>query len=214
MNKLQEMTLRDYLALLASGAPAPGGGSAAALSGAQGAALGSMVTELSIGKKKYLDETERLTGARDALQALVKALGEDIDRDTQAFDAVSAAMKLPKDTDAEKARRTAAIQHALLAATHSPLAVCQKSLDALGQIELLIGHSNASAASDLGTGAAMLRAAAQGAWLNILINLSSLRDAQQVAALLAEGEALYRAALDKADAIFARIEAVCRPKDR
>lgn len=211
MQKLQEMTVKEYLEVLGSGAPAPGGGSAAALSGAQGCALGAMVMELTIGKKKYLEHTERLTVTRDALKALAAELMQDIDRDTQAYDAVSAAMKLPKETEAEQETRRAAIQQALLGATLSPLNVLHRTLEGLAQLKGLEGHFNVNAASDIGTGAAMLRAAAQGAWLNILINLGGIKDAEKVARLRAEGEQLYRDALMLADAVFADIEKLCMP---
>ncbi|MDL2317811.1 cyclodeaminase/cyclohydrolase family protein [Eubacteriales bacterium OttesenSCG-928-A19] len=208
---LKDQTIQEYIDVLASGAPAPGGGSAAALAGAQGAALGAMVTELSIGKKKYLEDTEALSAGRDVLRSLAMELTQDIDRDTAAFNAVSAAMKLPKDTAEQREERKAAIQRALLEATHAPMNVCRRSAAALEEIEALVGKSNTNAASDLGTGAAMLRAATQGAWLNILINLSSLADNEQVAALMAEGRDLYERALKSADAVYAQIEAICMP---
>lgn len=212
MELLREKSLHEYLEVLASGAPAPGGGSAAALSGAQGAALGAMVTELSIGKKKYLEHTDALASVRDALNVLRLELLTDVDRDTQAYDAVSTAMKLPKETPEEIAHRQAEIQQALLGATKSPLSVLEKCKAALEQIDGLIGKSNTNAASDLGTGAAMLRAGAQGAWLNVLINLSSLKDVAQGKALLEQAEGLFGDAVALADAVFAKIEAECMPK--
>lgn len=211
MEYLRDKSIWAYLEVLACPEPAPGGGSAAALSGAQGAALGAMVTELSIGRKKYMDHTEALTSARATLRAQTEALCADIDRDKEAYHAVSLAMKLPKETDAEKASRQAEIQKALLLATHSPLQVLRRSLQALRATGTLVGISNTNAASDLGTGAAMLRAAAQGAWLNILINLGGLRDADAAHRLLAEAKAMYDEALEKADAVFAEIEAGLRP---
>lgn len=211
MDTLRDRTVSAFLDVLASGAPAPGGGSAAALAGAQGAALGAMVTELTIGKKRFLDDTERLTAARDALNAVRGELTLDIDRDTRAFDGVSAAMKLPKDTPDEIATRQAAMQAALLAATHSPLTVLTRCQAATGQLEAVVAGFNTNTASDLGTGAAMLRAAAQGAWLNILINLSGLKDEAQVASLMAQAEAAYRDTLARCNDLFTRVEAMCRP---
>lgn len=211
MSKLRDMKVSEYLDILASNEPAPGGGSVAALSAAQGAALGIMVTELSIGRKKYQEHTEALVTARNQLVTMAQAFTEDIDRDTEAYQGVSAAMKLPKETPEQVTQRSQAIQQATLAATLVPLSVLKRCGEALVQISSLIGISNVNAVSDLGTGAAMLRGAAQGAWLNVLINISGLKDQEKVDALYAEAEPFYRDALRQADDIFTKVEFQARP---
>lgn len=208
---LKALSVQEFLDVLASGAPAPGGGSAAALSGAQGAALGAMVTELTVGKKKYAEHEQAVAAAGKALHACAQALLEDVDLDTQAFDRVSDAMRLPKETDEEKTARKAAMQQALLGATQSPLQVLDHVAQALAQLRSLLGKFNTNTASDLGTGAALLRAAAQGAWLNVLINVGSLADKEEANRLHRQAEALYRDALRAADDIFAQIETLCLP---
>lgn len=208
MELLANQTVESYMQSLSSNAPAPGGGAAAALAGAQGASLALMVCALSIGRKKYAEHEAALLAAQSALQPLAQELLGDIDRDTQAYDAVSAAMKLPKETGDEKAHRQAEIQKALLAAIRSPLSVCKRSLQALQAMEPLVGRSNINAVSDLGTGAAMLRAAVQGAWLNILINLSSLKDTNQAQALRDESEPLCTEAIALADRIYQQVQSL------
>ncbi len=203
---LKDLTVESFLNVLASDAPAPGGGSASALAAAQGAALGGMVAELSIGRKKYVEHEAHLAATRDTLGTLRAELIRDIDRDTAAFDAVSLAMKLPKDTPEQIAARQEAVQAALLGATEPPMDVLRRCLAAAGQVAGLIGRSNTNAASDLGVAAAMLCAAARGAWLNVLINAGSLRDADAAAALRAEAGETYHAAAEKADEVFRTIE--------
>lgn len=204
--KLSDQTVTDFAALLGSDAPAPGGGSAAALSGALGAALTGMVACLTQGKKKYADYAPFAAETEKKAEALRRELLELMDRDTEAFLVVSAAFSLPKETDAEKAARSAAIQAALKGCTETPMAMMRLCSDALELTEALLSHGyNDSAASDLGAAALSLKAGVQGAWLNVLINIGSIRDAAFCKTCRAEGEALLDRALPLADAIYMRI---------
>jgi formiminotetrahydrofolate cyclodeaminase len=175
------MTVKDFVDKLASDAPAPGGGSAAALSGALGSALVSMVCNLTVGKPKYA-AYEVL--ARDVLAKsgeLTAKLLEAIQKDTDAFDAVIAAFGLPKETDAQKAERGAAIQAAYKTAVASPEATAEYCLSVMRLAESLVGKSNANAASDLTVGATQAHAGLKGALANVQINLPSIKDAGYVA---------------------------------
>ena len=194
--KLVDMTVGGYTGLLASDAPAPGGGSASALCGAQGAALVGMVAALTLGKKKYADEQALCEGVAAEAAVLRAELLAQVDRDTEAFERVSAAFKLPKESDAEKAARKAAIADATLGATRVPFETMRLALEGLRLARQLVGHSNANAASDLGVAALNLGACVKGAWLNVLINLGGLADEgdfrREGEAVVAEADALER----------------------
>ena len=120
--KLTDMNIVDFVASLSSDSPAPGGGSAAALFGAMGAGLTAMVACLTQGRKKYAEYAEFAASVQEQAKALQDKLLDVMDRDTEAFNAVSAAFALPKDTDEEKAARSAAIQAGLKCCTDTPLA--------------------------------------------------------------------------------------------
>lgn len=202
MKKLAELQTSEFVDLLASDAPAPGGGSAAALEGALGAALTAMVCGLTVGKKKYA-EFEALAAEAQKKALDLKARFVDVmDRDTKAFNVVSAAFGMPKATDEEKAARSAAIQKGLEGCTKTPFEMMELSVEALELTRSVLGKSNDSAASDLGVSALSLRAAIQGAWLNVLINIGSLKNKELAEDYRKKGEALLAKALPLADEIY------------
>lgn len=206
--KLADMTVGDYLDLMASDAPAPGGGSASALCGAQGAGLVTMVAGLTVGKKKYAADSGRCASVLERGMPYVAALKAQIDRDTEAFEQVSAAFHLPKETAAEKTARSAAIQQGTLASTEAPLETMRLALRTLKNARDLLPGFNASAASDLGVAALELLACVRGAWLNVLINIASLKDREKADAFRREGEAMVEEAEQTANAIYAEAEKI------
>ena len=203
--QLAELTVRGFADLLGSDAPAPGGGSAAALAGALGAALTAMVGSLTVGRKKYAEfdglARETLEKARDLEHRFLDVM----ERDTEAFNAVSAVFAMPKSTDQEKEARAAAMQEALQGCTKTPFEMMELSLEALRLTDGLVDRSNASAASDLGCAALHLGSAVQGAWLNVLINLGSVRDAAFAAQYRTRGQILLDEALPLAQSIYDRV---------
>ena len=203
--KLAEMQVTEFVNLMASDAPAPGGGSAAALEGALGAALTAMVCALTVGKKKYADVQELAVESQKKAEDLKARFVDVMDRDTEAFNAVSAVFAMPKDTDEQKAARKAAMQEALKGCTKTPFEMMQLACETLELTRSLVGRLNASAASDLGCSALALRAAIQGAWLNVLINISGIADEAFAAEYRANGQALLAKALPLADEIYEEI---------
>ena len=200
--KLAELKTSEFVDLLASDAPAPGGGSAAALEGALGAALTAMVCGLTVGKKKYADYQELVEEAQKKATDLKARFVDVMDRDTEAFNVVSAAFGMPKATDEEKAARSAAIQEGLKGCTKTPFEMMELAVETLELTASILGKSNDSAASDLGVSALSLRAAIQGAWLNVLINIGSLKDTALAEDYRKKGEALLAKALPLADEIY------------
>ena len=200
--KLAELKTSEFVDLLASDAPAPGGGSAAALEGALGAALTAMVCGLTVGKKKYAEFQELAEEAQKKATDLKARFVDVMDRDTEAFNVVSAAFGMPKATDEEKAARSAAIQKGLEGCTKTPFEMMELAAETLELTASILGKSNDSAASDLGVSALSLRAAIQGAWLNVLINIGSLKNKELAEDYRKKGEALLAKALPLADQIY------------
>lgn len=204
--KLSHMNLTDFVETLSSDAPAPGGGSAAALIGAMGAGLTAMVACLTQGRKKYEEYAEFAASVEEQGKRFQEKLLDVMDRDTEAFNAVSAAFSMPRDTEEQRAARSAAIQGGLKGCTNTPLEcmeLCDEALDlAYGFLE---NGFNSSSASDLGVAFLSLKSAMQGAWLNVCINLSSIRDEAFVEAYRARGLALLERALPLADAGYEKV---------
>jgi formiminotetrahydrofolate cyclodeaminase len=203
--ELSELTVRSFANLLGSDAPAPGGGSAAALAGSLGAALSAMVSALTLGRKKYEDSQALAQEGFDRASALKEAFLEAMERDTEAFNAFSAAMALPRETAQEKAARTEAMQRSLHDCIASPLGMMELSLEAIRLTDQLLGKTNVNALSDLGVAALMLEAAVRGAWLNVLINLGSLKDEAAAEDYRRRGETLLTDTEALAQAVYQRV---------
>ena len=199
------MSVETFLEELASAAPAPGGGSAAAMAGATGAALVAMVARLTIGRKNYQDvnaEFEAIVPRADTLRAELLKL---IDEDANSYARVMEAYQLPKNSDAEKETRTAAIQNALKGATETPLRVAQNCAQVLEMSEFACANGNKNAASDAGAGALIAEAGLRAALLNVEINLGSIQDATFVSNIRAAVEPLKQTAL-KREAILNTVQ--------
>ena len=200
--KLADLKVAEFADVLASEAPAPGGGSASALEGALGAAMTSMVCSLTVGKKKYAEHEALAKEVKEKTADLKARFVDVMDRDTEAFNVVSAAFAMPKATDEEKAARSAAIQEALKGCTKTPFEMMELAAEAIDLTASVLGKSNDSAASDLGCAALSLKAGIQGAWLNVLINIGSLKDKEFAEDYRKKGEALLARALPQADKIY------------
>ena len=200
--ELAELTTRGFSERLASDAPAPGGGSAAALEGALGAALAAMVCGLTAEKPRYADHRAEIQSVQERAGALRACLLDLMDRDTEAFLQVSAAFALPKATEEEKAARSAAIQRGMAGCMAPPLEVMDLAAQALELAPSLLGRYNESSASDLGVAALSLHAGLRGAWLNVLINVGSLKDRGAAEAALETGRHLLARAMPLADKVY------------
>ena len=176
------LSLHDFIQALASAQPTPGGGSAAAVAGAMGTGLLIMVAGLPRTRGNSDEERAELAAVRERLLPLADALERCADHDSEAFNAVMAAYRLPKSSDEEKAARKAAITSAMRAATEAPLDTLRLAVEALESAETVATMGNPSAASDAGVGAGLLLAAANGAAANVRINLEGLADVDYRAA--------------------------------
>jgi len=167
-------TLQEYFDELSSNSPTPGGGNVAALCGALSSSLGIMVCNLTIGKKKYADVEQELISLKDNLEKIQKKFIELGQQDNASFDKVMDAVKLPKETDHEKDARSKAIEESTIGATTAPMEVIKISKALLPLIEIIVDKGNKNSISDAGVAAALVGTAAKGAYLNVLINCSSL----------------------------------------
>ncbi|MDO4564117.1 MAG: cyclodeaminase/cyclohydrolase family protein [Clostridia bacterium] len=203
--KLTDLTVAEFLNLLQSNAPAPGGGSASALVGAVGMGLGMMTANLTLGKKKYADREELMLSAIEAGAPFLAGMTASIDRDTEAFNEVMAAFALPKATEEEKAARKEAIELATMAATGVPYELMQSCAEAMELLGGLEGQINPNCASDLGVAALCIKTAVQGAWLNVLINLGGISNESFRDEHIERGETLVQAVCHKADEVYRKV---------
>ena len=183
---LADMYLKEFIDKTASNSPVPGGGSIAALSGAIAAALTEMVANLTIGKKKYLEVEEEMKEIAATFAEYRNKLVQDIDRDSDAFNEVMAAFKLPKETDEEITARNSVIEEATKTATLVPLEVARDTYKMLSTIEVVVEKGNQNAVSDGAVAAMMARTAVLSALYNVEINLGSLQDEAFVGEIMKE----------------------------
>jgi formiminotetrahydrofolate cyclodeaminase len=179
--KLTQMPVNDFLDALASKSPAPGGGGGAAMAGALGAALASMVCNLTVGKDKYAAVQDDIRSMLEKTESLRHQLTTLVEADEEAYNVLSAAYRLPKDTDEQKKARTAAIQKALINATATPMEIAQACVEVLALCGPIAEKGNVAAVSDAGVGALLAEAALRSAALNVQINLAAIKDAKFVA---------------------------------
>lgn len=186
-NALADLTVRDLLERLASRAPAPGGGSAAALAGAMGAALVAMVAELTIGRPEYAEHEAAATQLRRDALARKDLLLELADEDAMTYQAVVDARRLPRESEPEREARSVAMRSAMLAAARVPMRIATVAAEVLALAEQIAPIGNRNAASDSGVAAQLAAAALRGAVLNVRINLPYL-PADEALRLSAPGE--------------------------
>ncbi len=188
--KLIEMKLKDFIEELSSDSPAPGGGSVAALAGALSSALSSMVCNLTIGKEKYKDVEYDMEKILDRVEDIRERFMELIDRDTEAFNRVMEAFKLPKSTEEEKKIRKEKIQDALKGAALVPLETARMCAEMIELCKEIAEKGNKNSITDVGVAAIMAKAGLESAILNVKINLKSINDEKFIESLLYEIDAL------------------------
>ena len=203
---LVKMTVKGFAEETSRESPAPGGGSVAAYMGALGAALGTMVANLSSHKPGWDDRWEEFSRWADKGQALSSELLVLVDEDTRAFNKIMEAFGLPKKTDEDKRLRSEAIQAATLFATQVPLQTMQAAFGAFELCQAMAEFGNPNSVSDAGVGALAARAAVLGAGLNVKINAASLKDREAAEKMIAEAEQLIAEAQKKEAEIIGIVE--------
>ena len=206
--KIIDDEVKDYLGDLKSGSPAPGGGSVSALAGAQAAALLMMVCDLTTKNDKYADYHDACKKAKTTLEPIYSELCEGVDKDTDAFRLVSSAYKMPKDTELEKAARNEAIARGIVEATQVPLHNMCLALKALIAAAEMENKFNPNCASDYGVAVLNLRACIYGAWMNVRINLPSLRDTTAASTYQSKGSEIVRKGAALSRRLYASAESM------
>lgn len=177
---LIDKSLKDYVSQVSSKEPTPGGGSVSALAGSLGAALTSMVGNLTIDRKMYGeldDEVKReMEKNFEELQKSVEKLNHIVDEDTKAFDKVMEAFKLPKETEEDKTKRSEAIQEGYKVALEVPFRCAEECLSLLKMQQVFARHGNVNAITDVGVGTLLAATGLEGALFNVTINLLSIKD--------------------------------------
>ena len=197
MNKLIDLKVNEFLSVTAGNNPVPGGGSVSALCAALSAALGQMVAQLTIGKKKYADVEENMKEIAAVFNSCLDEFTSYIDKDSDAYNAVFSAFQLPKETDEEKATRTLKIQEATKIAAEIPLQVAQKACKVMDFVDIAAKTGNRNAVTDACVAMMCARTAALGALLNVRINLSSIQDADFVDNLTKEAGRIEKEVIEK-----------------
>ena len=195
----------EFVEVLASKAPVPGGGGASALVGAVGTALGNMVGSLTVGKKKYADVEEEmweLKSKADILQSELLAL---IERDAEVFEPLAKAYGMPRETEEEKAEKARVMEIVLKDACSVPMEIMEKCCQALDLIVEFAAKGSALAISDAGVGAAFCKAALQGASLNVYINTKSMKNREYAEELNQKADAMLEKYTKIADELFASV---------
>ena len=188
----------EFVEVLASKAPVPGGGGASALVGAVGIALGNMVGSLTVGKKKYADVEEEM-------QALKADFLRLIERDAEVFEPLAKAYGMPRETEEEKAEKARVMAIVLKDACSVPMEIMEKCCDAIDLIVEFAAKGSALAISDAGVGVAFCKAALLGASLNVFINTKSMADKEYAAELNAKADAMIEKYTKIADEVFANV---------
>jgi formiminotetrahydrofolate cyclodeaminase len=200
-------SLNGFIDDLSSAAPVPGGGGASALVGAVGNALGSMVANLTLGKKKYAAVQDEIKDILSKAQAIRKELFMLAEKDAEAFQPLSKAYGLPKDTEDERKTKEAVLEQALKNASVPPLEIMIKMLEAIDLLEILTEKGTKIAVSDVGAGVQFCKAALYGAALNVFINTKLMKDRDYAKKLNAKAESLIRYGSEKADEVYKKVEA-------
>lgn len=209
-NSLTDLTVKGLLDVTAGKDPVPGGGSISALSGSIAAALTEMVAGLTIGKKKYAEVEEQMKQLAERVQQIRQQLILDVDRDSEAYNVVFAAFQMPKETDEEKAARSAQIQEATKIAANVPMEVARRVYSLLSDIEEVVSNGNQNAVTDGCVAMMSARNAIIGALFNVRINLTSIKDEQYVADMTAEADRLEREVIEREAKVIEYTKEACK----
>ena len=200
-----EKSTTEFIEQLSSKAPVPGGGGASALVGAVGIALGSMVGNLTLGKKKYAEVEEDIKSLQKKAADITECLKDLVKADAEAFGPLSDAYRMPSVTEEEKRQKDGAMQASLEAASRVPLEIAENCLEALELLEQYADKGSTLAVSDAGVGALFCKAALQGAGLNVLINTGIMKDKELKSRIENRLNKIETTGIAKAEIIYAKV---------
>ncbi|XCP86839.1 cyclodeaminase/cyclohydrolase family protein [Roseburia hominis] len=200
-----EKKTTEFLAELSSAAPVPGGGGASAAVGAFAAALGMMVANLTVGKKKYADVEAEIIEIRGRLEKLRDQMVRLVDEDAKAFEPLSKAYGLPKETGEQRIEKERVMEKALFEASMAPLQIMETVLEAMGLLAVLGEKGSRIAVSDVGVGILFAQAAVEGASLNVFINTRLMKDRERAGEMNAQAEEMIRKAREMKSVVYENV---------
>lgn len=207
---IQDFTVSSFLEELSSKKPTPGGGGAAGLAGAVGTALGEMVVNLTLGKKKYADVEEEMQSILMTLTQMREEFLRLADEDAVVFAPLAAAYSLPATTEEDKKMKEAILEDLLVSAALVPLSVMELCLETLNLLEVLGEKGSRLAVSDVGVGVQMIRASILGAKMNVYINTKTMIQREKARELNARAQSVSEEAIRLADTIYTQVEAALK----
>ena len=202
---IESMTIQEFLDVLSSKEPVPGGGGASALAGALGNALGQMVSNLTIGKKKYAlveDEIKELAERMKGIQGQFTQLA---DQDAKVFAPLAKCYSVPSGTEEEKAYKAEVMEARLLDASLVPMEIMEKAAEMLEIMDILADKGSRMAVSDVGVGVQFIRTALLGAVMNVYINTKSMKNREKAEEMNEKAERLIREGTEAADRIYQKV---------
>ena len=202
---IESMRIQEFLDVLSSKEPVPGGGGASALAGALGNALGQMVSNLTIGKKKYAlveDEIKELAERMKGIQGQFTQLA---DQDAKVFAPLAKCYSLPSDTEEEKAYKAEVMEARLLDASLVPMEIMEKAWEMLEIMDILADKGSRMAVSDVGVGVQFIRTALLGAVMNVYINTKSMKNREKAEEMNEKAERLIKEGTEAADRIYQKV---------
>lgn len=202
---MYEDKIQDFIEVLSSDAPVPGGGGASALAGSMGMALGSMVANLTIGKKKYANVQEDIKRILYKAKELQERLLQLIEEDAKAFEPLSKAYGLPRETKEEQEKRDMIMEEALLIASLTPIKIMETCIEGMELLEELEEKGTRIAVSDVGVGIQLARASLIGASMNVYINTKLMKNKKKAEELNTKSDTLIREGTRKADTIYEKV---------
>ena len=203
---MTDKSCKEFLGMLASGAPVPGGGGASAMVGALGTALGSMVGNLTLGKKKYESVQEDIKIILEKADTLQQNLFSLVEEDAEVFEPLSRAYGLPRNTEEEKKNRDQVMEEALKMACSVPLKIMEKALEAIALHEELAVKGTRIAVSDVGVGVLFCKSALMGASLNVYINTKLMKNREYADGVNARTEQMLADGIKRADEVYSDVE--------
>ena len=202
---IEGMRIKEFLDALSSKEPVPGGGGASALAGALGNALGQMVANLTMGKKKYADVEGEVQGLLEQMKMIQKQFVVLAERDEEVFAPLVQCYSLPSATEEEKAYKARVMEERLLAASYVPLEIMEKAVETMGILDFLADKGSRMAVSDVGVGVQFIRTALLGAVMNVYINTKAMKNREKAEELNGEADRLIKEGTRTADQIYEKV---------
>lgn len=205
---VKECVFEEFVKELSSKSPIPGGGGASALAGVIGSALGQMVANLTVGKKKYASVESEILECQKEMEHLLEEFFRLADQDEEVFKPLAVAYRLPSQTEEEKAHKEQVLEECSYEASLVPLEVMKCALAMLDIMEVLAEKGSRMAISDVGVGVQFIRTALSGAAMNVFINTASMKDRERAAGMNQKAQDMLKSGMDQADAIYDKVKAV------